>query len=374
MRSRTSVLAFLAALGISVTACGGGAADVGGSPGAANSAPTAAENVYTQLNGMGDGARAAAVAAAQKEGEVDFYTSMNSDVADGVAKAFTQQYGIKVNQFRASSETILQRMLQENQASRPGADVVETNFGEMQTMSDQKVLSAFKGKSVDAVTPTARFTNWTADRLNVFLPAWNTNLIKPGDEPKSWEDLADPKYRGKIQLEMSDSDWYENVTQYWLTQGKTQQQVDQLWAGIKANSVTGKGHAQMIDALAAGQVAMDGMNYTFESVLKQKQGAPVAYKDADGKSTVPAFPRPNGVGMDAKAQHPNAAWLFYDWLLTDGQKVLVDLNQTPVTKVPGDTSLDGLTLVPFDVDTMTKDGPTWAKKYDDFLRGVKPAS
>jgi iron(III) transport system substrate-binding protein len=373
MRSRTSALAVLAALGLTVTACGGGTADLGGSPGSGNAGNSAAEKVYTQLNGMGDGARAAAVDAAKKEGEVSLYTSMNANVADAVAKAFTQQFGIKVNQFRASSETILQRMLQENQAGRPGADVVETNFQEMQAMSQQKLLADFKGKSLDAVTPTGKFTGWTADRLNIFLPAWNTNLIKPGDEPKSWEDLADPKYRGKIQIELSDSDWYENLTHYWLTHGKTQAQVDQLWQEIKANSVTAKGHSQMIDALAAGQTAMDGMNYSYESVLKQKQGAPVAYKGTDGKTSVPGFPRPDGVGLETNAQHPNAAWLFYDWLLSDGQKVLVEADQTPVTKVPGDASLDGVTLVPFDVDTLTKDGPGWSKKYDDFLRGAQAA-
>jgi iron(III) transport system substrate-binding protein len=373
MRPRPSVLAFLAAVGLTVTACGGGTADLGGSPSTGNAGNGASQKVYTQLNGMGDGARAAAVDAARKEGQLNLYTSMNSDVADAVAKAFTQQFGIKVNQFRASSETILQRMLQENQASHPGADVVETNFQEMQTLSQQKLLADFKGKSLDNVTPTAKFADWTGDRLNIFLPAWNTNLIKPGDEPKSWEDLADPRYKGKIQIEMSDSDWYENLTHYWLTHGKTQAQVDQLWQGIKANSVTAKGHSPMIDALAAGQTAMDGMNYSYESVLKQKQGAPVAYKGADGKTSVPGFPRPDGVGLEANAQHPNAAWLFYDWLLTDGQKILVDANQTPVTKVPGDTSLDGVTLVPFDVDTLTKDGPAWSKKYDDFLRGVQAA-
>jgi iron(III) transport system substrate-binding protein len=79
------------------------------------------------------------------------------------------------------------------------------------------------------------------------------------------------------------------------------------------------------------------------------------------------------VGIVANAPHPNAAWLFYDWMLTDGQKVLVSLHLTPATKVPGDTSLDGITLADFDVKTLATDAATWDKKYDALLRGVKVA-
>jgi iron(III) transport system substrate-binding protein len=361
-----------AALSVVLVGCGGGAADINSSPAGGNGGgqQTAAEKVYASLNGMGAGARAAAVDGAKKEGELSLYTSMTSDVADAVSKAFTQQFGVKVNLYRANSETVLQRALQEGQANRPGADVYESDFQEMQSLQEQGRLSPYKGTSLNSVTPQAKLDGWTADRLNIFLPAWNTNLIKPGDEPKSWEDLADPKYKGKIQVELSDSDWYENLTHYWLTHGKTQQQVDQLWQGIAANSVTANGHTTMMQLLGAGQTAMDAMNYSYITDRAAQQGAPVADRGADGKTSVPGFPRPNGVGMEASAQHPNAAWLFNDWLLSDGQKILVNLHLTPVTKVAGDTSLDGITLVNFDVESLTKDSKAWSDKYDTLLRGV----
>jgi iron(III) transport system substrate-binding protein len=363
----------VAALALGLSGCGGGgAADLGSGPGGGGDTGTsAAAKVYASLNGQGDGARAAAEAAAKKEGELSIYTSMTSDVVDAVSKAFTQQFGIKVNVFRGNSETVLQRTLQEGKANRPGADVIETNFLELETLSAEKQLGEYKGKALDAVPEKLRFDGWTADRLNLFLPAWNTNLIKPGDEPKAWEDLADPKYKGKIQMEISDSDWFENVTKYWLANGKSQADVDSLWQKIAANATSAKGHTTMMELLGAGQTAMDAMNYSYITERAKQDGAPVAYKGADGTTSVPAFPRPNGVALVAQAKHPNAAWLFHDWMLTDGQKVLVGLHLTPVTKVPGDTSLEGITIADFDVETLSKDASTWDKKYDELLRGVK---
>jgi iron(III) transport system substrate-binding protein len=295
---------------------------------------------------------------------------MTADVADAVTKAFTAQTGVKVTVFRGNSETVLQRVLQESSARRPGADVVETNFLEMQTLANQKAFTAYTGGGLAGVQQAAKFDLWTASRFNVMLPAWNTNLIPAGQEPKTWEDLADPRFKGKITLEVSDSDWYENLTKYWLDHGKTQAQVDALWQGIIGNAKVTKGHTVMIGLLGAGQTPMDAMNYSYITERAKEQGAPVAYRSADGVAHVPAFPRPNGVGMLSGAKHPAGAWLFYDWLLTDGQKVLVQQHLTPASKVEGDSSLDGITLVGYDVDGLTKDSGTWDKRYDALLRGV----
>jgi iron(III) transport system substrate-binding protein len=346
-----------------VTGCGGAL------PSSSNGG---ADATYSQIAALPkDQQRAKAKQLAGKEGKtLSLYTSMTADIVDPIAKAFEKQYGIHVSVFRGNSETVLQRTMQEEQANRPGADAVETNFLEMTALSDAGFLKDYNGSALDAVEPTGKFDHWTASRLNVFQPAWNTSLIKPGMEPHSWEDLALPKYKGKITLEVSDSDWFENVTKYWLTHGKTQPQVDALWKGIVANSKVSKGHTTMMQFLTAGQTPMEAMNYTYITGRAADDGAPVTHLPHNGISKIPAFARPNGIGMIKGAQHPAAAWLFYDWLLTDGQKVLVSLGLTPSTKVAGDKSLDGLTLAPFDVEGLSKDNGSWDKKYDALLRGV----
>ncbi|MGW2052407.1 ABC transporter substrate-binding protein [Streptomyces sp. NPDC001840] len=344
-------------------------AGCGGLPGQTGAG---SDEVYGQLRGLaGTEQRAQAEELAGKEGKtLSLYTSMTADIATPIAEAFEKEYGIHVSVFRGNSETVLQRTLQEQEAGRPGADVIETNFAEMAILAGKGHLADYNGSALDKVEQAGKFDHWTATRFNVFQPAWNTTKIKPGDEPKSWEDLALPKYKGKITLEVSDSDWYENVTKYWLDHGKSQAEVDSLWKAIAANSKVAKGHTTMMQFLTAGQTSMEAMNYTYITARAAKDGAPVTHLPASGVSTVPAFARPNGVGMIKGAQHPAAAWLFYDWLLSGGQQTLVDLGLTPSTKVPGDKSVDGLTLVPFDVEGLTKDDTVWDKKYDALLRGA----
>ncbi|PTM93159.1 ABC transporter substrate-binding protein [Streptomyces sp. VMFN-G11Ma] len=364
MSTRNTTLAVAVLLVAAVTTGCGGAVTT-----ASNAK---ASGVYTQIAGLPkDQQRAKAEELAKKEGStLSLYTSMTADIATPVADAFEKKYGIHVNVFRGNSETVLQRAMQEAQAGKAGADAVETNFLEMTALSDNKILAAFNGSALGKVEPTGKFKYWTASRFNVFQPAWNTDLIKPGQEPHSWEDLALPKYKGKVTLEVSDSDWFENVTKYWLDHGKSQAEVDQLWKQIAANAKVAKGHTTMMQFLTAGQTPMEAMNYTYITDRAAEKGAPVTHLPKSGKSSIPAFGRPNGVGMIKNAQHPAAAWLFYDWLLTDGQKELVKLGLTPSTKVPGDKSLTGITLVPFDVKGLSKDDGSWDKKYDALLRGV----
>ncbi|MEW2545547.1 extracellular solute-binding protein [Streptomyces sp. NPDC047002] len=357
-----------------VAGCGAGAADDGQIRTAAV-VSSRAQEVYDEIQALPPAEqRAKAVQLASEEGELTVYTSLTDNVADAVSKAFEKQFPhIKVSMFRGNSETILQRILQESQARKLGADAVESDFLEMSSLDSQKALARYTGPGQALVAPSSRFPDWTADRFNVFLPAWNTDLVKTADVPRSWEALADARYKGRITLEPTDSDWYANVTHYWLTHGKTRAQVDDLWRRIVANSHVTKGHTTIMALLGAGQTPLDSMNYTYITEQARLKGAPVAYRLPDGTNPLPAFPRPNGVGMLRGAQHPAAAWLFYDWMLHEGQKVLVGLHMTPSTKVPGDTSLQGIHLVPFDVKELTDPTTDWDKKYDQQLRGVASA-
>jgi iron(III) transport system substrate-binding protein len=363
-----ALLTALAGCGGSVTSGESGGGGGGGQRADANA------KVYERLGALtGPQRRAQMIAEAKKDGQLTLYTSLTDDVAGAVVKEFTRQTGVKVNLFRGGSETVLQRVLQESDARRIRNDVVETNFLEMATLAQRGVLAKFQGPALGNVEKTGRFDAWTATRFNIMLPAWNTNLIRPGDEPRSWEDLAGPRFKGKLTMELSDNDWYANVTKYWLAHGKTQAQVDQLWKQIVGNAKVVKGHTVMGQLLAAGQTGVDAMNYTYLVQKDIDSGAPVAFRSDDGIAHTPAFPRPNGVGMMKDAPHPAAAILFYDWMLTDGQRALVDEGLTPSTKVPGDKSLNGITLVPYDVRGLVANEKSWAQRYDALLRGVQRA-
>src|SRR6266511_750160 len=318
-RAMVGTLAVVVALALS--ACGKSVTS-GGASGGGSAAGTAAEKVYQQLNGLpANQQRAQAIAQAKKEGTLELYTSLTDDVAAEVKQAFEQQTGVKTNVFRANSETVLQRVLQETSANRTGNDAVETNFGEMGQLSKQGVLADYRGAAFASVPESGRFPGWLADRLNIMLPAWNTKLIKPGQEPRSWEDLADPRFKAEL--------------------------------------------------LGAGQTAVDGMNYSYITQNTADKGAPVAFRSADGIAHTIGFARPQGVALMKGAKHPAAAWLFSDWMLSDGQKLLVSLGLTPSVKIAGDNSLQGVTLEPYDVQGLTQDSKTWDDRYDQLLRGLE---
>ncbi len=357
-------------LALALGACGKSVTSGGSSGGGA--AGASADKVYQQLNSLpADQQRAKAIELAKKEGTLELYTSLTDELVAPVKENFEKQTGVKMNVFRAASETVLQRALQESSANRTGNDAIETNFGEMGTLAKQGVLADYRGSAYASVPESGRFQGWLADRLNIMLPAWNTKLIKPGQEPRSWEDLADPRFKGKLTMELTDSDWYENVTKSWQRAGKSQAQIDELWRKIVANANVAKGHTVMAELLGAGQTAVDAMNYSYITQNTADKGAPVAYRSADGIAHTVGFARPQGVSMMKGAKHPAAAWLFNDWMLNEGQKLLVSLGLTPSVKVPDDKSLQGVTLEPYDVQGLTADSKTWDDRYDRLLRGLK---
>src|SRR3954462_13640386 len=145
-----SVLHAVLALVLLIAGCG---SPTGGPPGGA-AAPGAeqAQKVYDQINAMSGDERAKTLLdLAKKDGNLSLYTS-NTDM-DDLVKAFEAKYGLKVETYRANSETVLQRILQESSANYQGADLVETNAGELNDLQQQKLLSAYEGALRDKVRP-----------------------------------------------------------------------------------------------------------------------------------------------------------------------------------------------------------------------------
>ncbi len=343
-------------------------AGCGSSPsvGASDSGPSKAEKVYEKIQKLsGDEREKELVKEAEDEGgQLDLYTSMTSDVADAVTEAFSDKYDIDVNLYRASSETVLQRILQEAGANFAGNDVVETDALEMYDLNKEKLLADYEGEGRDKVADDGRFDGWTADRYNLFAPSWNTKLVKKGQEPTSWEDLADPKWDGKLAMELSDYDWYLTLREYWIKNGKSEDEADKLFADMANGAKVVKGHTVMGELLSAGQFALASSNYSYLVQQVADKGAPVAYKPF----VDPVIVRPNGFGLMKTAKHPATAMLFADWLLGDGQKTLVDQGLTPTVPPEGTKNvLDGLETVDVDVKTLGEDEQKWSDAYDKLV-------
>ena len=257
---------------------------------------------------------------------------------------FQDKYGIEVKTYRADSETVLHRILQEGEANFHGADVLETNSPEMNIVSSHDLLYPYRSEYRDTVRPQGVKDTWTADRFNAFVVGWNTDLVKPGEEPKSFEDLASPRWRGKLAMEINEVDWFASLTTYWLAHGKTQEQIDTLFKAIAANSKITKGHTATGELLSAGQYSVFISAYTQNIETPAAKGAPVTWRPANGQPVQPITLRANGIATMKHASNPAAAILFIDFMLTDGQKVLKTVNRIPSVTTEGDP-LAGLELI-----------------------------
>lgn len=345
-------------LALALTSCG--ASPTAGNGPAAASGPTAAEKVYAEISGLsGKERRDKLVKLAEEEGTLDLYTSMTSDVADVIIDAFGEVFDIDVNLYRAGSETVLQRILQEQGARYQGNDVVETNATELFALDKEGILAKYEGERRQLVPEAGRFEGWTATRFNLFAPSWNTKLVPPGQEPKSWEELADPKWDGKLSMELGDYDWYLTLYGYWKKQGKSDEEIDKLFAGMAGGAKIVKGHTVQGELLSAGQFSVVASNYSYIVERAKAKGAPVAYLPY----VQPVVARPNGFGLMKSAKHPAAAMLFADWMLEEGQKVLVDEGLTPAI-VEGNDPLKNVEIIPVDVKTLIEQGDEWSKRYE----------
>ena len=363
-RSRL-VLALVAACAL-LAACGGSPSSPSSGDGAGTAADTEvgkqAQQVYDRFNQMqGEERRRALVEAANEEGALSIYTS-NTDI-DDVVEGFEDKYpDIDVSVYRANSETALQRLLQEQRAGFYGVDVFETNAGELGIAHQNRLLADYRSELRDKVREEGQRDGWTASRFNVFVVGWNTKLVKPGQEPKSLEELADPRWKGKISMEVGDIDWFAAMYGHYQQQGKSDAEIRDLFSRLAANAKVVRGHTVQGELLSAGQFAVAVSNYTYLTQRLADDGAPVAYKPL----VEPVIARPNGVGLMNTAKHPAAALLFTTWILTKGQDVLIEEGLTPSLKTK-ETTLEGVEVIPVDVKELAEQNKKWSDLYQQIV-------
>jgi iron(III) transport system substrate-binding protein len=265
--------------------------------------------------------------AAKGEREVTLYSSLVVEDLVALAAAFEKKYGVKVKYWRAGSEKVVQRIVTEARAGRFDFDVVETNGPELESLHREKLLQKagsphFKDLLPDAIRP---HREWVGDRLNMFVHAYNTNLVKKEDLPKSYQDFLDPKWKGKLGIEAEDVDWFATVvTEMGEPKGL------QLFRDIVAKNGLSvrKGHTLLAGLVASGEVPFALTVYNHNADKLKKRGAPV-----DWYAIQPAIARVNGVALSKKPAHPNAAVLFYDFILgPEGQAILVKGNYEPTNR------------------------------------------
>jgi iron(III) transport system substrate-binding protein len=299
------------------------------------------------------------IAGAKKEGALTLYSSAPIEVMTDVTNAFTRKYGVKVNLWRGGSEEILQRVVTEARGGRNAADVMETAGPNIEAANREKLLQPVDTPIIAQLLPeaAAKTRPWIVSRLSVFTIAYNTNLVRKADAPKRYEDLLDPKWKGKLGVEADDDNWLMSVSQ--ALGGDSGLKLFHDIAAKNGISIR-KGHALLATLVSSGGVPVALDSYLDEIAELKKSGAPVETVFA-----APVVAMPTAVGVFKRAAHPYAAVLFVDFLLSqDGQTILAGHNIVPsnmkVQHLPA-----GVKLVFMDVGKFLDENSKWTKAYKD---------
>ena len=299
------------------------------------------------------------VAAAKKEGTLTLYTTIAEKDLPTLIKPFEAKYGLKVNVWRAGTDKILQRTLAEAAANRNEVDAVHFGSPEMEALAREKVLQPVSSPVYKDLQPGSvpAHHQWAATLLSVWVQAYNTNLVKKEDLPKTYQDLLDPKWKGKLGIEAKNQDWFATVVG--LT-GGGEKGLKFFQDLVAKNGISPRtGHTLLTNMVVSGEVPLALTVYNYMPEQAKKKGAPIEWFALE-----PAVARSNAIGVATKAPHPAAALLFHEYMLTDAQALMVGIDYVPTnTKVA--SPLKGVKVLLTDPIGSLDEAEKWTKLFDE---------
>jgi len=306
------------------------------------------------------------VEGAKKERQVVLYSTMT--VADGKAfgAAFERKYGVQLVHWRTSSEKIVQRAVAEARGRRYEADVFESSANHLEALRREKLLEDFHTPVLSEIVPAAlprSHRQYVADRFVFFVMGYNTNLVKPGELPATFEELLQPRWRGRIAIEGTDVTWFAAVTKA-MGEQKGLAYFRRL-AAMKPE--IRHGHIHTAQLVASGEVPFFLTAYNNNMETLKSKGAPV-----DWKPLQPAFGQAAAIGLARHAPRPHAALLFAEFVLSkEGQEIYKSVNRVP-TSMAVDSPLNKFKYEIIDPVLALDEGEKWEKLFSDLFLGGKP--
>jgi iron(III) transport system substrate-binding protein len=295
---------------------------------------------------------------AKREGSVTVYSSFTLDDMKVLGGAFEKKYGIKLQLWRSSSEDILQRAVVEARGGRFDVDAIETSAAEMESLHREQLLQEVRSPHIADLSPAALLPHreWIGDRLNLVTSAYNTDLIKPADLPRIYDDLLAPKWKGKLGIDGEDSVWFGALIAA-LGDDKGVKLFRDL---VRTNGLSvRRGHTLLANLVASGEVPLALSTYQYKIAQLKKGGAPIEWYVIP-----PGISRFIGTGVMRRAPHPHAAILFLDFMLSDAQRLLLDRDFTPVNMKVKPLEIPFKVIDPAQ---MLDEGDKWSKLFDEIV-------
>jgi iron(III) transport system substrate-binding protein len=318
-------------------------------------------------------ADAALIAAARQEGQVTWYTTqIMTQFGRPAIDAFQKKYGIKVNAIRGDSVELAIRLMNEAKAGRTQADVFD---GTSTATAVKKGGVALKWQPDRARQLPPEFWDaegfWVATNIYVHTPAYNTNLVAPGTQPRDWQDLLDPKWKGRMAWATHPTSsggpgFVGLVLKEWGEEkGKAY-----LRALARQDIVRLSGSARAVtDQAIAGEYPLVLQIFNHQPLISKQKGAPV-----DWIAMNPAMAILSVAGVTKDAPHPNAGKLLVDFFVSEeGQKLFRESDYIPVDPAvapreprlrPDGTDFRGIFFTPEQIEESM---PRWVEVFNDIF-------
>jgi iron(III) transport system substrate-binding protein len=298
--------------------------------------------------------------AARREGALMLYTSMAQNDSAPLIAAFEKRYGLKVNLWRSGKANVLQRVITEAQAGRFNVDLVQNPSPEMEALHQQKLLQPVRSPVQDELIPAAlpAHREWAGMRVYVFVQSFNTRKVARSELPQRFEDLLNPRWKGRLGIEVKQQEWF-----YTLVQAMGEDKGLAFFRSLlETNQPSLRTGASLLENMvASGEVDMAINMYSHRADQAKAEGAPV-----DSIVLAPTVAYTDAIGIARRAPHPNAARLFYDFLLSDGQKIAAE-NHAMTTGRSDAARLAALHPVYIDPVKVLESYDKWGAIYRDLL-------
>ncbi len=315
------------------------------------------------------------VQAALKEGQVTWYSTLIvNQIVRPITEAFERKYlGIKVSYSRAGAADTALKIRNEARARHVAADLFDGS-NTVFLLEDAGLVADFHPQAASSWPAELRDPkgHWTALNAYFWTAAVNTDLVKPADEPKTYDDLLDPKWKGRIA-------WTHDLTPggppgfiYNILTTKGQEQGMAYLRKFAAQQPASIPAAQrvVLDKVISGEFPLCVMILDYHVTISAAKGAPVKWLKME-----PLLQSMGLVSVVKDAPHPNAARLLVEFMLSDeGQKILADNDYLPASptvsaKVPENKPEGGHFKVTVVSPELARDGnPKWIALYHELFR------
>jgi iron(III) transport system substrate-binding protein len=308
------------------------------------------------------------LAKAKAEGKVVWYTSTPIEQAQKIIGRFKQQTGIEVELFRSGGSAILSRFQQEMNAGRVAVDVLtHSDPAAANALAKKGLFVAFKPRNFDKIPDAAKDPNgqFVGQRLNMMTHYLRTDKVAAADEPKTWDDLLNPKYKGK--LVMTDPSF--TSLQVSVVGMMAKLRGWDYYRKLNMNNVMiVQGNQQVSDVLKRGErVIAVGALDSYAADLKV-QGHPIkTLYPSDGLFIIPS---PTSVVKNSP--HPNAAKLFAEFMIGDDAQKIFPADggysvRTDIAPPAGSPDLKSLKIIAVEDDYIERESQRIKRQFAEIF-------